>query len=113
MANLQPLYPGDFPHNNQIKPDQGNVFCIAFSLAKEVARCIRGADPNNELWRAMIFEVSFMWICGNKEQFLRELQRYQDKLNNYVGERVHPKDVQWMKTYVKIMIDILNLQIGN
>ena len=115
MANNLPRrYPGDLTQNiprQTVEPC--NAFTVAFNQAKEVARCISGADPNNELWRPMIFEVSFMWICRNEEQFLRELQRYQDKLNNYIGERVHPKDVQWMKTYVKIMIDILNLQIGN
>ena len=111
--NLPRRYPGDFPQN---VPNQNvqpcNTFTVAFNQAKQVAQCIRGADPNNDLWQPMVFEVSFMWINAKPEQFLSELQRYQDKLNNYIGERVHPKDVQWMKTYVKAMIDILNSELN-
>ena len=89
-----------------------STFEIAFQDSKQVAHCIKGYDQNNELWEKMFFEVSFDWIRRNKEQFKRELERYQEQLLNAVNERVHPTDLRWMKTYVKIMIDILNSELN-
>ena len=89
-----------------------STFAIAFACAKQIAIQLHGYDQNNELWQKMLFEVSFDWIRRNKEQFKRELERYQEQLLNAVIARVHPTDLRWMKTYVKIMLDILNSELN-
>ena len=87
-----------------------STFAIAFEDAKQIAFQLKGYDQKNELWNKMLFEVSFDWIRNNREQFKRELERYQEQLLNAVNVRVHPSDLRWMKTYVKIMLDILNAE---
>ena len=113
-------FQGDFAiHNPSIYNKNGtnevqncSTFTVAFNNAKNLANLLRGTDPNNELWQKMLFEVSFRWIHNNKEQFKRELERYQEQLLNVVNARVHPTDLRWMKTYVKIMLEILNSEIN-
>ena len=118
-------YPCDFDyHNSNMNIQNGNqqnrfqkisdcsTFAVAFEDAKEVARRLKSFDRNNELWQKMLFEVSFHWIRQNKEQFKRELERYQEQLINGVNTRIHPNDIRWMKTYIKIMIDILNQEMN-
>ena len=75
--------------------------------AKELSHLIRVHDPNNELWSKMLLYVPFSWVQQNPKQFLRELERYKEQLDNAIIERIHPNDVNWMKAYVRAMIDIL------
>ena len=108
-------YMGDFGMQNQNgnQPIQNcSTFAVAFNNVKYLANQLTIQDPNNELWHKMLFEVSFQWIRQNKEQFKRELERYQEQLMNAVNARVHPSDLRWMKTYVKIMLDILNSELN-
>ena len=117
------VYDGDFKyHNPSMNIQAGNVqnglkkigycstFAIAFEDAKEVIRRLKLNGQNDELWNKMLFEVPFEWIRQNKEQFKRELERYQEQLLNAVNARIHPSDLRWMKTYVKIMLEILNAE---
>ena len=118
------VYDGDFKyHNPNMNIQAGNVqqngfnkvqycstFAIAFEDIKEVIRRLKLNGHNDELWNKMLFEVPFEWIRQNKEQFKRELERYQEQLLNAVNTRIHPSDLRWMKTYVKIMLEILNAE---
>ena len=113
-------YQGDFQYCSPSITNQNGIqqiqncstFAVAFENAKRVANAVKSLDPNNELWQRMLFEVSFQWIRQNKNQFKRELERYQEQLINGVNTRIHPNDIRWMKTYVKIMIDILNQEMN-
>lgn len=51
-----------------------NVMQIAFTNAKKVADQLHNIDPENDLWRKMLFQVPFVWIRENLIQFQSELQ---------------------------------------
>ena len=84
---------------------------IVFSNCKSIAYHLQQIDPDNDLWRKMLFQVPFDWIKKNPKQVQSELVKYRDQLDNGRVDKVNHSDVRWMKTYVKIMIDITEQQI--
>ena len=120
MAANQPRqYNGDFQYctpsisnqNGNVEVINCSVFSIAFTNARQLADKLQRLDSNNDLWRKIMFQVNFNWIRANPRQFRSELERYKEQLDNAVIQRINPDDVRWMKTYVKIMLDILNQEI--
>ena len=108
------IYNGDLNHNPSITNENGiqvikncSALCVMLQKAKELSLQIHNYEINNELWSKMLFFVPFSWVQQNPKQFLRELERYKEQLDSAVIERIHPNDVNWMKAYVKAMIDIL------
>ena len=109
------IYKGDLYHNNpNITNTNGiqkvhncSALCVILQNAKELSEQINNYDRNNELWSKMLLFVPFSWVQGNAKQFLRELERYKEQLDSAAIEKIHPNDVNWMKAYVKAMIDIL------
>ena len=108
-------YNGDLYYYNPsiatVNGEQVIQNCSALSVilqkAKELSDQVRNLDPNNELWSKMILFVPYSWVRVNPRQFLRELEKYKEQLDGAVNVRIHPNDVNWMKAYVKAMIDIL------
>ena len=109
-------YFGDlnYNHNPSVTIQNGeqviqncSALCVLLQKAKELSDQINNYDPNNELWNKMLLFVPFSWVQGNAKQFLRELERYKEQLDSAVIDKIHPNDVNWMKAYVKAMIDIL------
>ena len=109
-------YKGDF--NNWYNPSVTNTngiivfnncssILVILRKAQELSDQIRNLDPNNELWSKMLLYVPFSWVSNNPKQFLRELEKYKEQLDSAAIEKIHPNDVNWMKAYVKAMIDIL------
>ena len=113
------IYNGDLNHNPSITNENGiqvikncSALCVMLQKAKELSLQIRNYDPNNELWNKMLLYVPFSWVNLNPKQFLRELEKYKEQLDSAAIERIHPNDVNWMKAYVKAMIDILNAELN-
>ena len=101
-------------HNPNIRNENGiqivqncSVLCVILQKAKELSILLYNYEQSNELWSKMLFFVPFSWVQLNPKQFLRELERYKEQLDSAVIEKIHPNDVNWMKAYVKAMIDIL------
>ena len=84
---------------------------IVFLNAKYLADQLKMIDHENDLWRKMLFQVPFDWIKHNPQQFQSELVKYRDQLDNGRVDKINSADLRWLKTYVKIMIDITEQQI--
>ena len=119
---VEQIWPGDlqrFDHL-QVPNALGNVvqnhrYCsvlyAAFENAKSLAQDLHRIEPNCDLWKKMLFEVSYNWIYHNQRVFRTELTKFRNQLESYVPNKVHQNDLRWMKTYGTIMLDILNQQI--
>ena len=112
----KPQFLGDLFNHNPSNMIQGGFLTVQYCSAlyvilektKELSFQLYNQDPNNELWRKMVLYVPFTWIQQNNAgQFRRELEKYKEQLDGAVTEKIHPNDINWMKAYVKAMIDIL------
>ena len=118
------IWPGDLQRfDNVQRPNalgeavQKHKYCstlyVAFENAKSLARILHSLEPNCDLWKKMLFEVSYNWIYHSQRVFRIELEKYSGELVSYVPNKIHSNDVRWMRTYVNLMIEILNQQNRN
>ena len=111
-GDLQYCTPSISNQNGYVEVNNCSTFSVAFTNARQLADMLQRQDSNNDLWRKILFQVNFKWIRANPKQFRAELERYKEQLENAVIQRIHPDDIRWMKTYVKIMLDILNQEMN-
>ena len=119
---IQPVWPGDLQrYDNVQRPNvlenavqKHRYSCVlyaTFENAKSLANILHEVEPGCDLWKKMLFEVSYNWIYHNQRVFRTELTKYRRELDSYVPAKIHSNDVRWMKTYATVMLDILNQQI--
>ena len=104
MADSKPL----LFEGGDLKLGENSVFVFTFTKAKELIKLFKKKDPSNELWKNMLFGVSFAWIRENKFMYKRKLENYKKKLDLSYGPIIDYFDAHWLSTYIQIMIDILN-----
>ena len=90
-----------------------SVLYATFENAKSLAKSLHHLEPCCDLWKKMLFEVSYNWIYHNQRVFRIELEKYSGELISYVPIKIHSNDVRWMRTYVNLMTEILRQQEKN